>query len=90
MNRGDLAVEHQDMELALREYGAAEEMFPRNLEMKYWKAVALANNGRIEEALPIFEYVFDRDNNWRELTRRLPASGLLTVSDPELQTILKL
>ena len=90
MNRGDLAVEHQDMEAALREYGAAEKMFPGNREMKYWKAVALANNGRMEEALPIFEYVFDRDHHWRELTRRLPASGLLMLSDPELQTILKL
>lgn len=90
MNRGDLAVEHQDMEAALREYGAAEQMFPRNLEMKYWKAVALANNDRMEEALPIFDYVFDRDDNWRELTRRLPASGLLSVSESDLQTILKL
>jgi uncharacterized Ntn-hydrolase superfamily protein len=90
MNRGDLAVEHQDMELALQEYGDAEKMFPRNLEMKYWKAVALANNGRIHEAMPIFEYVFDRDENWRELTSRLPASGLLTVTDEELQMILRL
>jgi len=90
MNRGDLAVEHQDMEGALQEYGAAEKMFPRNLEMKYWKAVALANNGHMDEALPVFEYVFDRDNNWRELTRRLPASGLLRVSDTEVQNILKL
>ena len=88
MNRGDLAVEHQDMELALQEYGAAEKMFPKNLEMKYWKAVALANNGRMEEALPIFQYVFDRDANWRELTGRLPASGLLTVSEEQLQDIL--
>lgn len=88
MNRGDLAVEHQDMEGALREYGAAEEMFPRNLEMKYWKAIALANAGRMDEALPIFEYVFERDYNWRELTRRLPASGLLTVSGAVLQDIL--
>jgi uncharacterized Ntn-hydrolase superfamily protein len=90
MNRGDLAVEHQDMELALEEYGAAEKMFPRNLEMKYWKAVALANNGRMEEALPIFDYVFDRDRNWRELTRRLPASGLLTVTEEDLRKILRL
>ena len=89
MNRGDLAVEHQDMEGALREYGAAEQMFPRNLEMKYWKAVALANNQRLEEALPIFKYVFERDSNWRELTRRLPASGLLSVSEADLQQILK-
>lgn len=90
MNTGDLAVENQDMEGALREYGAAEEMFPKNLEMKYWKAVALANNNLMEEALPVFEYVFDRDNNWRELTRRLPASGLLTVTDADIQSILKL
>jgi len=90
MNRGDLAVEHQNMELALQEYGAAEKMFPRNLEMKYWKAVALANNGRMDEALPIFEYVFDRDRNWRELTGRLPASGLLTVTEEELKKILSL
>ena len=87
---GDLAVEHQDMETALQEYGAAEKMFPQNLEMKYWKAVALANNGRMDEALPIFEYVFDRDSNWKELTGRLPASGLLSVSDTDLQSILKL
>jgi len=90
MNSGDLAVEHQDMELALQEYGAAEKMFPGNLEMKYWKAVALANNGRMEEALPVFKYVFARDANWRELTRRLPASGLLTVSEEGLKQILTL
>jgi uncharacterized Ntn-hydrolase superfamily protein len=90
MNRGDLAVEHRDMETALYEYGAAESMFPDNLEMKYWKAVALANNGRVEEALPIFGFVFDHDDNWRELTSRLPASGLLTVSEADYQRILKL
>jgi uncharacterized Ntn-hydrolase superfamily protein len=90
MNKGDLAIEHEDMELALQEYGAAEAMFPRNLEMKYWKAVALANEGRLSEALPIFEYVFDRDANWKELTRRLPASGLLTVPEEELEEILDL
>lgn len=89
MNRGDLAVEHDDMNVALREYGAAEQLFPKNLEMKYWKAVALANNGRLTEALPVFGYVFKRDENWRELTRRLPVSGLLTVSDENLERILK-
>jgi uncharacterized Ntn-hydrolase superfamily protein len=90
MNLGDLAVENQDMQGALREYGAAEMLFPRNLEMKYWKAVALANNGMLDEALPVFKYVFERDDNWQELTRRLPASGLLTLTDQELEQILRL
>lgn len=90
MNNGDLAVEHNDMAAALKEYGTAEEMFPANLEMKYWKAVALASNGRLNEALPIFKSVFNADNNWRELTRRLPRSGLLELSDADLQRVLEL
>ncbi len=90
MNRGDLAVERNDMEQALEEYGAAEALFPENLEMKYWKAVSLANNGKFEESLPIFRYVFERDDNWRELTRRLPASGLITVPGREMARILGL
>jgi uncharacterized Ntn-hydrolase superfamily protein len=88
MNRGDVAVEKGDMAAALKEYGAAEQMFPGNLEMKYWKAVALANNQRLEEALPIFREVFHSDDNWRELTRRLPDSGLLDLPENELNKIL--
>lgn len=89
LNRGDVAMEEGDMELALKEYGAAEKMFPENLEMKYWKAVTLANNERLNEALPIFKAVFSKDDNWRELTKRLPASDLLTVSEEELEQILE-
>lgn len=87
MNKGDLAVEANNMEKALQEYGAAEKMFPENLEMKYWKAVALANSGRMDEAKPIFKKVFAEDENWKEMTTRLPASGLLTISEAELQEL---
>ena len=90
MNRGDAAIELGDMATALKEYEAAEQMFPDNLEMKYWKAVALANNKQLQEALPVFEYIFKSDENWRELTKRLPKSGLLLVSDVELNTIIGL
>lgn len=89
MNRGDLAVETGDMKTALKEYGAAEQMFPDNLEMKYWKAVALANNQRLTEALPIFREVFGADENWRELTRRLPDSGILNLTEENLNNILE-
>lgn len=89
MNRGDLAIEEGDMERALNEYESAEKMFPDNLEMRYWKAVGLANNGKIEESLPIFKDIFRKDKNWRELTRRLPSSRLLNVSDHDLVRILR-
>jgi uncharacterized Ntn-hydrolase superfamily protein len=88
MNNGDLAIEKGDMSLALKEYGAAEQMFPGNLEMRYWKAVALANNGLVGQSLPLFESIFKEDPNWRELTSRLPEAGLLTVSEDDLKLII--
>jgi uncharacterized Ntn-hydrolase superfamily protein len=77
MNRGDLAVEHGDMDAALIEYGAAQEMVPDNVEMKFWTAVSLAHGGRVDEALPLFRTVFVQDMNWATLVQRLPASGVL-------------
>ena len=88
MNKGDLAVEKNDMKLAMDEYNAAMKMFPENLEMKYWTAVTLANTGDIEKSLPMFKEIFSKDANWKELTRRLPAVGLLTVDETELKKIL--
>jgi len=88
MNNGDLAIEAGDMTKALDEYAAAEKMFPNNLEMKYWKAVALANKNKLNDAIPIFMEIFKVDSNWRELTRRLPASGLLNISEEDLVKII--
>ena len=84
MNRGDLALEQGDVEGALAAYRAAEELFPDNLEMRYWHAVSLANVGRVEEARPLFASVFAQDPNWRTLTERLPAAGVLNASAEEL------
>ncbi|MFZ6034473.1 MAG: DUF1028 domain-containing protein [Melioribacter sp.] len=90
MNNGDLAVEKNDMETAMKEYSAAMDMFPDNLEMKYWTAVTLANNDRIEDALKLFKEVFDKDKNWKTLTPRLVPSGLLKVTDENLKLIMNL
>lgn len=90
MNNGDLAVETGNMEQASKEYGAAEAMFPDNLEMKYWHAITLANNQQLDQAIEILEPIFKADQNWLRLTQRLPEVGLLEVSEEELQRILKL
>ena len=93
MNAGDEATEHHDNESALREYALAEETASRaeNVEpsrlseMRFWHAVALVNMKRVDESLPIFKQVFAGTDgaNWRELTGRLPKSGLLP-DDPGL------
>lgn len=88
MNAGDVAVEKNDMTLAMNEYNAAMQMFPDNLEMKFWTAVTLANTGRLDEALPLFNIVFATDKNWKTLTPRLPKSGILNVSDEDMRKIM--
>lgn len=88
MNQGDLAIEKNDVQGALKAYGKAEGMFPNNLEMKYWHAVSLANVGMIDESLPIFKSIFEKDKNWLTLTKRLPGVGLLDVSQKDLKKIL--
>ena len=90
MNAGDLAVEKGNMELAMKEYTTAENMFPDNEEMKYWTAVSLANNKRLDEALPIFAEVFGKNENWRTLTPRLIDNNMLEVTKEELDKILSL
>ncbi len=88
MNNGDLAVEKNNMQLAMNEYNSAMKMFPSNLEMQYWTAITLANNKQVDKALPMLKKIFTQDKNWKELTRRLPAVALLTVSEADLKKIL--
>lgn len=90
MNNGDLAVEKGEMKLAMEEYKSAENMFPENAEMKFWHAVTLANNGMLNESLPLFTNVFRKNENWRILTPRLRPIGLLNISESELKMILDL
>lgn len=88
MNKGDKAIEENHIENANREYEIAQQLLPDNLEMKFWHAVSLANAGMIQESLPIFKSVFVKDSNWRTLTKRLPESGALKVTEAELEQIL--
>ena len=84
MNNGDLAVEKNNMKLAMDEYSAAMKMFPFNLEMQYWTAITLANNKEVAKAAIMLQKIYAKDANWRELTKRLPKVGLLNVSNADL------
>ena len=77
MNAGDVAVEHDDLELAMAEYGAAAELLPDNVEVQYWAAVTLATSGNLDKSLPMFREVFAADANWIELTKRLHKPGII-------------
>ncbi|WP_224488084.1 DUF1028 domain-containing protein [Robertkochia flava] len=88
MNRGDLYVEKGAMNDAMKEYNAAMNMFPDNLEMQYWTAITLANDGKVEAATAMLQKIYAEDSNWRELTRRLPKVGLLTVTEEDFGSLI--
>jgi cytochrome c-type biogenesis protein CcmH/NrfG len=89
MNQGDFYVEKAEMDKAMNEYRSAMKMFPDNLEMQYWTAITLANNKDVKKANEMLQSIYKKDANWRELTKRLPKVGLLTVSADELRMLLK-
>ena len=89
MNAGDLYIEKGEMEKAMNEYQAAMKMFPENLEMQYWTAIALATKKDIKQASALLKKIYKKDPNWRELTKRLPTAGLLAVSPDELMELCK-
>ena len=76
-NMGDHYMETEEIDNALIEYSKAAEYYPENAELPYWSAIALANGGRVEEALPVFQSVFEQNPDLRTMTPRLVKSGLL-------------
>ncbi|WP_017731721.1 DUF1028 domain-containing protein [Nafulsella turpanensis] len=88
MNQGDVAVEQGNMAEAKDLYSQAEAMFPENLEMQYWHAITLANNGQVQEAAKMLQKIYKKNEDWRELTRRLPKVGLLNLPKQDLQKLL--
>jgi len=88
MNAGDLAVEKNDIDAAVKQYAAAEAMFPDMHEFIFWHAVTLAQKGRLDEALPLFGQAFLLQPSWHILVPRLPASGLLPADEKTIQKIL--
>jgi uncharacterized Ntn-hydrolase superfamily protein len=88
MNKGDLYIEKNDMPNAMKEYKAAQQLFPKNEEMQYWQAITLANNKDIVGAKAILKKVYAKNKNWLELTKRLPKVGLLSVDEKGLKELL--
>lgn len=82
-NQGDLYLEEGKVDSALIEYDLAAEYYPENPELPFWTAVSLASVDRVDEALPIFNEVFERAPDLRDLLPRLIPAGLLP-DDEEL------
>jgi uncharacterized Ntn-hydrolase superfamily protein len=85
VDSGDELAAAGNVEAALAEYAAAHSEQPDSAELAFWHGVALAANGREDEARPLLERAYAQGEGWRELLRRLPEAGLFP-NDRELVT----
>ena len=84
MDAGDKAIERGDMSNARHAYTQALKLAPDNHEMQFWVGVSWLSLNDTFRAREMFEKAYADDKaDWREVLRRLPASGILPV-DPVL------
>jgi tetratricopeptide (TPR) repeat protein len=88
MNEGDEKMVQRDTKGALQAYGRAMELAPDVTEIKFWAALTMFTEGVENEALKIFGEVFAKEPLWIEVTKRLPAAGLLVNDAGQLDKIL--
>jgi uncharacterized Ntn-hydrolase superfamily protein len=88
MNEGDEKMVQRDTKGALEAYGHAMELAPEVTEIKFWAALTMFAEGVENEALKIFEEIFAKEPLWIEVTKRLPAAGLLANDAGQLDKIL--
>jgi hypothetical protein len=64
------------------------ELAPEVTEIRFWAALTMFTEGLRDEALAIFQEVFEKEPLWIEVTKRLPAAGLLANDAGQLEKIL--
>lgn len=88
-NAGDLAMERNDFETAMKEYRVAMKLAGNNVEIAFWSAMTLASKGRVDNALPMFRKVFAADKKWVQVLKRLPKVGTIISDDPADRKLMK-
>ena len=80
LNAGDAHVTAGNIEAAMQNYQRAMEIVPdsaTNGEAPFWVGITLADQGRIDDALPYLRRAYRQHSDWATLVPRLPAAGLL-------------
>jgi uncharacterized Ntn-hydrolase superfamily protein len=82
-SEGDRYFEKKDNAAALKAYEQAEALLPDFAEMAFWHGVAVANTGKLDDALAVFARAYRLDPILRKLPPRLAKVGLLP-DDPKV------
>ena len=89
-NEGDEHLAAGDAESALHSYARAEELYPEQVELSYWRAVTLLQEGDRDDAFALLREVFAADASWTSMAPRLVEAGHLEADEALLREIASL
>ena len=72
---------------ALQEYRLANKKAPEIIELKFWQAVALLNNGSYEHSKGILKEVLEANKDWRKVLLSLPQPAILSIDRETLYKV---
>ncbi len=75
--RGDAALVREEFDFALEAYRKAEEAYPGQMELHFWRALALLNKGRDAEAIPLMRELIKSDYKWLTLFERVSETDMV-------------
>ena len=84
LNQGDQHVTAGDIDAAMRSYRRAMDIVPdsaTNGEAPFWVGNTLADQGRIDDAIPYLRRAYRQHQDWARMVPRLPDAGLLKSDD---------
>jgi len=84
LNEGDAAVTAGDIDAAMQSYRRAMDIVPdsaTNGEAPFWVGITLADQGRVDDAIPYLRRAYRQHEDWTRLVPRLPDARLLQTED---------
>lgn len=89
MNEADVALEKKDFSKALNLYLEAEKLQPENIEIQFWKALAMMQSPQKEKGTREMKKIISKHSNWQHLLYRLVEVEVISLTREDLKVLEK-
>ena len=87
MNEADVALEKKNFSKALQLYVEAEKLQPENIEIQFWKALAMMQSSKKDKGIRDIKKIISQHNNWQHLLYRLVEAEVVPLSKADLKAL---
>jgi uncharacterized Ntn-hydrolase superfamily protein len=87
MNEADVALEKKNFTKALGLYQKAEKLQPNNIEIQFWKALAMMQSSDKEKGIRGMKKIISQHSNWQHLLYRLVQVDVVNLSQEDLDAL---